>query len=379
MVIPPFRFDLPVDVRFGDGVAADLAGAVAELGGRRPVAVVEQPLAATQPLAASLAGIGVVVKPAGEPTVELVERIRGEVQERRPDVLIAIGGGSALDVGKAVRAVLGRRLDFSGLLDGTRPVELPTLPLIAVPTTSGTGSEVSGGAVMADPASGRKLGVASPLMRAQIALVDPLLTAGLPATATMATGVDALAQAIGAVTVRNGSPASVALGLEACRVIAGALAAAVHDGADRAARSAMSLGSLTAGLAMNLSDCGADHALGHASGAVLHLPHGLAVGLTLAEALDVTRRAVPEPMERVADALGEPPGGAGDGARAVAAVRRLLSAVGFPSATAAGMLAGHVQAMTALALDDYCLGVDAYRWTAEDVRGAFAAALSGTR
>src|SRR6185312_8073751 len=154
---------------------------------------------------------------------------------------------------------------------GQLAVTQPAIPLVAIPTTSGTGSEVSGGSVVTDPESGRKLGIASPLMRAQHALVDPLATLGLPRTPTMETGADALAQAIGGVTVRNGNPGSVALGLEACRHVAA--------GSDREARALMAQGSLLAGLSMNLSDCGADHALGHAIGAGLHLPHGLAVGL----------------------------------------------------------------------------------------------------
>lgn len=379
MTIPSFHADLPVSVRFGEGVAAGLRDAVAELGGRRPLALVDEAIAGQPVVTAALAGSAAIAKPAGEPTVNLVENLREQVEAARPDVLIAIGGGSTLDTAKAIRASFGRPPgSFANLLSGAAAVTAAALPLITVPTTSGTGSEVSGGAVMADPQTGRKLGVASPLMRAQIALVDPLLTLALPPAQTIQTGADALAQAIGAVTVTNGSPLSVALGLEACRIIAGALETAVRDGSDRPARAAMSLGSVTAGLAMNLSDCGADHALGHASGAVLHLPHGLAVGLTLAEALDVTRRAVPDRLERVADALGEPPStGAADGSRAVAAVRRLLHAIGFPTARGAGMGEQHIDAMTALALDDYCITVDAHRWTACDVRSVYIAALTG--
>ena len=109
----------------------------------------------------------------------------------------------------------------------------------------------------------------------------------------MQTGADALAQAIGGVIVRNGNPGSVALGLEACAHVAAGLGPAVADGGDRAARSRLSLGSLLAGLAMNLSDCGADHALGHALGGRLGLPHGLSVGLVLAETLDVDRARLP--------------------------------------------------------------------------------------
>ncbi len=356
---------------------AELAALIAELGCRRPVVVADAEVAGMPSVAAAVGSFPLVRRPTGEPTVEQVEAVRSEVEPHHPDLLVAIGGGSTLDTAKAVRAVLGRDVAFADVLSGAAPVHADAIRLVTVPTTSGTGSEVSGGCVMADARSGRKSGVASPLLRATAALVDPLLTLGLPPAVTAATGADALAQAIGAVTVRNGSPLSAALGLEACRLAAGALAASVRDGGDRSARAGMSLASLTAGLAMNLSDCGADHALGHASAAVLHLPHGLAVGITLAAALDVTRRTAPGPLERVADALGEPAGGPADGSRAVAAVTRLLAAAGLPTAAEAGMRMDHVDALTPLALADYCLSVDAHAWTAEDVRTAYTAAVTG--
>ena len=193
----------------------------------------------------------------------------------------------------------------------------------------------------------------------------------------METGADALAQAIGGVTVRNGNPGSVALGLEACRYVAAGFARAVADGSDREARAQMSLGSLLAGLSMNLSDCGADHALGHAIGAGLHLPHGLAVGLVLAETLDVSRASCAERLERVADALGEPDAGSGDGSRAVTAVRRLLAAAGFPTCAGAGVIGPDaIEALIPAAVDDYCLAVDAHDWSERDVRTAFAAAVA---
>jgi choline dehydrogenase len=178
------------------------------------------------------------------------------------------------------------------------------------------------------------------------------------------------------VIVTNGNPGSAALGLEACTHVAAGLPAAVAHGADRAARSRLCLGSLMAGLAMNLSDCGADHALGHALGGRMGLPHGLAVGLVLAETLDVDRRARPEALDRVADALGEPPHGAGDGSRAVRAVARILASIGFPTCAAAGITAADVDALVPVAMDDYCLTVSPYPWTPEDVRGAYAAALA---
>ena len=377
MPLPPFRADLPVRVRFGEGAVAELPDLIRELDGRRPLALLDPAVARLPAVAAALGAIAAVERPDGEPAVSQVEAVRAEIARRDPDVIVAIGGGSTLDTGKAVRALLRRDVAFADLLAGTAPVPAPAIPLITVPTTSGTGSEVSGGCVMADPDTGRKTGVASPLLRATAALVDPLLTLELPAGMTAATGADALAQAIGAVTVTNGSPISAALGVEACRTIAGSLETAVRDGGNRRARTAMSLASLTAGLAMNLSDCGADHALGHASAAVLHLPHGLAVGITLAAALDVTRRSAPAQLERVADALGEPAGGPADGSRAVSAVRRLLAAAALPSASEAGMRREHVDAMTPLALADYCLSVDAHAWTEADIRAAYAAAITG--
>ena len=369
-MITPFGLHLPVRIQFGEGAASALPDVLQELGARRPVAIADEAVA-------GLAGpLEVIVKPPGEPTVGMVAAIAERLGELEPDAIVAIGGGSAIDVAKGARAAYGQGVSVADLYAGRAPVAKPELPLIAVPTTSGTGSEVSGGSVMTDPQSGRKLGIASPLMRAQHALVDPLVTLGLPRDPTMQTGADALAQAIGGVTVRNGNPGSVALGLEACRHVAAGYARAVADGADCEARAEMSLGSLLAGLSMNLSDCGADHALGHAIGAGLHLPHGLAVGLVLAETLEVSRASCADHLERVADALGEPDGGSGDGSRAVAAVRRLLAAAGFPTCADEGISSDQIEPLVPAAVEDYCLGVDAHEWSEADVRAAFGAAVA---
>ena len=379
-MIAAFSFHLPVRIRFGEGAVAALPEVLAELGATAPTVVVEAPVAELAAVAAALAGLDVYEKPPGEPTVALVDALVARLDGRPPDAVVAIGGGSALDLAKAARAAHSQATPFARLLTGDVAVSEPRVGLVTVPTTSGTGSEVSGGAVVVDPATGRKLGVASPLMRAQHALVDPLLTLGLPPAATMGTGADALAQAIGGVIVRNGNPGSVALGLGACRHVAAGLGPAVADGRDRVARAELSLGSLLAGLSMNLSDCGADHALGHAIGGRMGMPHGLSVGLVLAETLDVDRVACAERLERVADALSEPRDGAGDGSRAVRAVRRLLAAIGFPTCAEAGVPAADVDALVALARDDYCLTVSPHTWTDADIRRAYTDALAlGTR
>jgi len=215
-------------------------------------------------------------------------------------------------------------------------------------------------------------------MRAQHALVDPILTHGLPAAPTAHSGVDALAQAIGACTVRNSSPLSVAFGLEACHHVAHSLREAVADASDAEARRRMACASLTAGLAMNLSDCAADHALAQALGSVSHLPHGLTVGLVVAETLERSRGDCADRLERVADALGEPSDGTTDGSRAVRAVRRVLADVGFPTLAETGVADDALPALVASATGEqsYNLEIDCHAWSEAEVEQAFRAAFA---
>ena len=371
-MIEAFAAHLPVRIRFGEGVTGLIPELVA---GRRALALVEQPVLAIPAVAAAVDGLDVFCKPPGEPTFDSIDRAARRVSESHPEVIVAIGGGSALDLAKAARLAAGQSEPFRRFVAGEVAVRPPRVDLISVPTTSGTGSEVSGGAVVTDE-GGRKLGAAHPLMRAQHALVDPLLTLELPAEATAWTGADALAQAIGAVIVSNSNVLSVAIGLESCRHITAGLMAAVAGGGNREARSQMSLGSLMAGLAMNLSDCGADHALGHSIGATLGLPHGLTVGLMLAETLEVNRPQCADRLERVADALGASDDGTRDGSRAIRAVRRLLAEIGLPTLRDVGVEESHIDRLVELSLADYCLTVNPRVWSETDVRAAYGAALA---
>ena len=227
------------------------------------------------------------------------------------------------------------------------------MPLIALPTTAGTGSEVSGGAVITDSANDRKSGIASPLLRAQDALVDPLLTHSVPPATTAFTGVDALAQAIAGMIARVRTPIGDGIALEAIRLIGRSLPVAHRDPANGGARSEVACGSLMAGLTMNISDCTAEHSLGQALGGMFHVPHGLTIGLVLAQTLDRERRYVPGQLERVADALGVPDDGSGDGSRAVRGVRELLATLDFPVMSSIGVQEGHLAELTARALDDF--------------------------
>ena len=383
--IAPFRAQLPVRVAFGDGVIAELPAALQALDARRALVVVEEPVAEHRSLVDALASAesaGVrldhVVKGPGEPTFALADELAARVRDGSVDTVVGIGGGSALDVAKAARIVADQGGAVADYSSGARVPAPPRIGLVLCPTTAGTGSEVSGASVLTDPAADRKVGFGHPNMRAQHALVDPVLSYGLPTAPTAHSGVDALAQAIGACTVRNSSPLSVAFGLEACHHVAHALREAVADGADVEARRRMACASLMAGLAMNLSDCAADHALAQALGSVAHLPHGLTVGLVVAETLVLTRADCRERLERVADALGEPEDGTADGSRAVRAVQRMLADVGFPTLVESGVTEESLPALVADATGQqaYNLEIDCHDWTAAEVEQAFRAALA---
>lgn len=387
--VTPFHSQLPVRIAFGDGVVAELPGTLEALGAASALVVVEEPVAGHADVVAALAAADAAgitlerfVKGAGEPTFALADELAATVRGQSLQAVVGIGGGSALDVAKAARIVAdqgGASRDFA---DGTIVPEPPRIGLVLCPTTSGTGSEVSGASVLTDTERDLKIGFGHPNMRAQHALVDPVLTYGLPPAPTAHSGVDAMAQAIGACTVSDSSPLSVAFGLEACHHVAASLAAAVRNGADAGARRRLSCASLTAGLAMNLSDCAADHSLGQAIGSVKHLPHGLTVGLVLAETLDVSRVDCADRLERVADALGEPADGSADGSRAVRAVRRLLAEVGFPTLREAGVTEDDLPSLVEAALTEqaFFLDIDCHEWTRAEVDGAFRTALAlGTR
>ena len=276
-----------------------------------------------------------------------------------------------MDMAKAARLEFGQGEPFERFTRFEVAVTEPALPLVTVPTTSGTGSEVSGGAVVT--VGTRKRGAAHPLMRAQHALVDPLLTLDLPHRAH-----PRLRRRRSRSGDRRGDRAQREPRLDRARAggvpVPGRRAAGRGGRRPRSGgRAQTSLGSLMAGLSMNLSDCGADHALGHALGGLAHLPHGLTVGLFLAEALD-TNRGVCAPAAR---AGGRRPGRAGRWQRRR---RRGRSArcdgswprVGFPTCSSLELDSGLIDAMVPAALDDYCLSVDPLDWTEADVRGAYA-------
>lgn len=380
--VPAFRNHLPVRIHFGDGVVAGLADLVAGEGSSHPYVLVDGAVAGLAPLVEALDRVDERAAPAvrretavGEPSFESVEVIVAELRETGSDAIVAIGGGSTLDTAKAARLAFTQGGPLRRYVGAAVPIKPPSVPLVVVPTTAGTGSEVTGGAVLFDRETGRKTGIADPLLRAQHALVDPELMHDLPREPTLYSGVDALAQALSPTVTTTRTPIAVAIGLEGTRLAASALPVVARDGAHRAARSQMACASLLAGLAMNISECGSEHWLAHPLGVRFGLPHGLTVGLVLAEAMEIDRRVAPERFERIADAMGAPQTGAGDGSRAVSAVRALLAEIGFPTLSSVGARGRDLP----LLADDAMAGwipVTPHEWTHEYVLDAYRAALS---
>jgi choline dehydrogenase len=382
--VPAFSNHLPVRISFGDGVAGQLPSVVRSHGARRVLVMIDAGLeeqstgvaAAIGALADARIEVQRLVKPPGEPTIDVVDEAAGELRRADPQVIAAIGGGSVIDTAKSARLSVQCGMDFHTFLESERVFPEPSPPLIAVPTTAGTGSEVSGGAVITDPRQTRKAGIASPTLRAQNALVDPLLTHSVPPATTAYTGIDALAQAIAGMVARTRTPIGDAIALESIRMIGRALPVAYDNGDDAPAREEMACGSLMAGLTMNISDCTAEHSLAQSIGALFKAPHGLTIGLVLVETLERERQHVPAILERVADALEVPDDGSGDGSRAVEAIRTLLARLDFPVLPSLGVGEEHLDELTRIALEDFFITQSPVPWSEDEVRYALATALA---
>lgn len=215
-----------------------------------------------------------------EPTFPRLNAAAEQFGKESYDLLLGVGGGSSMDTAKGLSILLahgGKGQDYGGV----DKVPGPGIPIFTLPTTAGTGSEVTNIAVFGDTEKGRKLGIVSPYLLARLALVDPTLTYGCPPKVTAASGIDALIHAIECYTGTKANTFSDALALEAMRLIAGNLRTAVKNGSDKEARNRMSEGALMAGIAFGNSGVAAVHALAYPLGSRFHVPHGVANGVLL--------------------------------------------------------------------------------------------------
>ena len=269
-----FEFATATRVIFGEGTAATLPELVRTFG-TRPLVVTG---ASRERMASLVSALSAeVFAVPGEPSVELVREGARRVQNATFDVIISIGGGSAIDAGKAIATIAtngGEPLEFLEVVGKGRSIGAPPLPFIAVPTTAGTGSEVTRNAVLGSTEHGIKASLRSPLMLPLVALVDPELTYGLPAAVTAYTGLDALTQLIEPYVSGRANPLVDAVCIEGIGRAAGALRRVYYDGADREARRDMALASLFGGLALANAGLGVVHGFAGPLGGSWKGPHG---------------------------------------------------------------------------------------------------------
>jgi alcohol dehydrogenase class IV len=289
-----FEFATAGRILAGPGRAVELPGVVAGLGSRVLVCTGGDPARH----GALLAGLGrpaVVFAVAAEPTVDLARAGVDAAREHGADVVAAIGGGSVIDLGKAVAMLLGNGgdpLDYLEVIGSGRRITQPAVPCVAVPTTAGTGAEVTANAVLASPAHGLKASLRSPLMIPRVALVDPELTVSCPPRVTAASGLDALTQCLEPFVSVRANPLTDGLAREGLRRAAAGLRAAYADGSDLAARADMAMCSLLGGIALANAKLGAVHGLAGVIGGTADVPHGMACAALLAPVIEANVRAL---------------------------------------------------------------------------------------
>jgi alcohol dehydrogenase class IV len=295
---PRFEFATATRIVFGAGSLREVPAAAAELG-RRALVVSRQ-----------RTGIAGVPSPIqfpihGEPTVETVRRGAQLARAEDCDLVIALGGGSAIDAGKAIATLLsngGDPLDYLEVVGQAKPLTCPSAPFIAIPTTAGTGAEVTRNAVLSSPEHRVKASLRSPYMLPRLAVVDPELTLDLPAALTASTGLDALTQLIEPYVSCRANPLTDLYCVEGMRLAASALRRAWRDGHDLAARTDMAFASLLGGLALSNAGLGAVHGFAAPLGGMFEAPHGALCAALLPHAMRVNiaaLRASPSHMESV--------------------------------------------------------------------------------
>lgn len=337
----PLVLNLPRRLGFGPNGLDACAEWLAGTGATSVLIITSPPLGALcAPLVNSLRAQGrtatVWEGVTQEPRVVDLERGMQVARDVRADAVVGLGGGSAMDVAKAVSSLNDGRQHISevfgiGLLAGR------ALPLACLPTTAGTGSEVSPIAILQDPADGQKKAIISPHLVPDAAFVDPSLTIGAPRSVTAGSGIDALTHCIETYANRQAHPFTDSWALEGIRRIARSLARAVEQGDDLAARTDVALGSLYGGLCLGPVNTAAVHALAYPLGSDYGVAHGISNAVMLPHVLEFNIEAMPQRYADIARAVGVEEGGddVTVARRGVAAIRELLSRCGMPSGIAA--------------------------------------------
>ncbi|MGA9450849.1 MAG: iron-containing alcohol dehydrogenase [Verrucomicrobiia bacterium] len=349
-----FEFATATKIVFGAGTLRE-AGAIAKEFGKRALVVTGRDTKRAGPLLKILheAGVGAATfAVAGEPEIAAVEQGAALARKENCDFVIGIGGGSALDAAKAMAVMLandGELLDYVEIIGRGQALTRPSVPFIAIPTTAGTGSEVTRNAVLASPEHKLKVSLRSPLMLAKMAVVDPELTYDLPPALTASTGLDALTQLIEPFVCSRANPMTDGLCVEGLRRAARSLRAAFTDGQNKSAREDMAVASLFSGLALANAGLGAVHGFAGPIGGSFPAPHGAICAALLPPVMNANVQALRQRAsggealrryDEVARLLtGNAQAAADDG---VAWVRKLVSDMQIPRLGTYGIKSEHI-------------------------------------
>jgi alcohol dehydrogenase class IV len=304
-----FKLAAP-EILFGMGSIAELGKRVKALGADKVMIITDEGVAGAGILdrvrgimEKSETACGVFGKVQKEPSIENVEIAFQEASKGDYQALIGLGGGSSIDVAKMVSILLKYGGDVRNYM-GIDRIPGRGIPTIMIPTTAGTGSEVSHGAILDDSQAKTKLGAISLHLIPNLALIDPELTVTMPPSVTASTGADAFIHAVEGYVAVKSNPLSDMIALEAIRIIYENLPVAFANGEDMTARYYMSYGSMLGGLVMNLSGASSSHALGYPIGSLYHVPHGVGCMLTFLVVMEYFAMASVHKFARMAQAMG---------------------------------------------------------------------------
>ena len=334
-----FEFTLPTKIVYGCGVLQNLAEEVTAAGGSKVLIVTDKGIAAAGIVTKVTdlldeAGLPYTIYDGVEANPKDVnaEAAAREARACGADFLIAVDGGSPIDCAKAVGVLLAHDAEFIKPYEGKTAATLPNPPLITIPTTSGTGSEITFSSVITDTKNKYKMTVKSPYTAATTALCDPELTISVPPAVTAATGVDALTHSIEGFTATCSEPIGDAAALYSIELIAGNLVKAYKDGSDLEARSNMLMASMLGGISFSHSDVASVHCIAEALGSMYDLPHGTCNAIFLPYVMEYNMDYCVDRYARVAGALGLSYDSDEDGAaKAVAYVKQLTKDVELPT------------------------------------------------
>jgi alcohol dehydrogenase class IV len=325
--LAPLTIDPTCRIEFGPGIVARLPEFVAATGFQRAFVVTDRGLRAVGIVDRVLKGLetagmeyGVYDGVSPNPSTVNVDEGAAAARGFGPAAVIALGGGSALDAAKGIALLAGNRAaaasDADSLWDAA-----DGLPLVAVPTTSGTGAETNGFGVIEDTCARRKIYLGHASVKPRIAVLDPELTVGLPAPVTAATGFDALVHGIESLASRGANAVSAAYATQAVAMVSRWLPAAYSDGTDLEARAQLMLGAHLAGQALTISGLGLVHGIAHAVTAHTGTPHGVALGAVCEEVMAFSAEAAGPAYGRAAQAM--------QSGTAIDAVHRIAGEVGI--------------------------------------------------